>query len=170
MRYVVAVFIIAALAIPAPARGQARERAPRFADYPVTKLSHLPVATPQIPESVNEGLRLRLQNGFYDNSRTNFAGRYFLAVTGCGTACAWGTIVYPKTGLTIVLPTVSGWLDTHGKFRAIDFRHGSRLVVLSGERDDKEGDMGRHFYVFEDGKLRFLKTMNTEGNFMVPNR
>ncbi len=170
MRYAIALFTIAALATSAPAQGKTRERAPRFADYPVTKLSRLPVAKPLVPESVNEGLRLQLQKGFYDNSRTNFAGRYFLAVTGCGTACAWGAIVYPKTGRTIVLPTVSGWLDTHGKFRGIDFRHSSRLVVLSGERDDKEGDMGRHFYVFEDGKLRFLKTMNTEGNFMVPNR
>jgi hypothetical protein len=170
MRHAVVIFAIAALAAAVPAQGQPKEHTPRFADYPVTKLSHLRVAKPKVAASWHEQLRLRLQDKVDDSSRTNFAGRYFLAVVGCGTACVWSAIVEPKTGETVVLPMVSSWRDTHKKFKGVDFRHNSRLIVLSGERDDKEGDMGRHYYVFEDGTLRHLKTVATDGNFKELNK
>jgi hypothetical protein len=70
----------------------------------------------------------------------------------------------------VELPSVSGWFDTHDKFEAIDFRHSSRLLVLSGARSEKKGDMGRHYYVLENGKLRWLKTIRQGWNFMAPNR
>jgi hypothetical protein len=38
------------------------------------------------------------------------------------------------------------------------------MFVMSGQRNEKPGDMGRHF---ENGKLRFLKTIKTDGNFMT---
>ena len=75
-----------------------------------------------------------------------------------------------KSGRIIALPSVSGWFDTHDKFEGIDFRHNSRLLVLSGARNEKKGDMGQHFYVLENGKLRLLKTIKQGRNFMEPNR
>jgi hypothetical protein len=164
--------IIAVLGLCAVGAAQARtaDRAPQFADYPVAKLSHMRVAKPLVPKGWGEDPRLRLQDTVGSGKRTNFAGRYFLAVVGCGTACVWGAIVYPKSGRIIPLPSVSSWLDTHEKFEGIDFRHNSRLTVLSGARNEKKGDMGRHFYVLENGKLRFLKTIKSDGNFLKPNK
>ena len=102
--------------------------------------------------------------------RTNFAGRYFLAVVGCGSTCVWGAIVYPKSGRVVGVPTVASWFETHDKFEAIDFRHNSRLIVLSGGRYENRDDMGLHYYVFENGKLRHLRTIKTGENFMEPNK
>jgi len=30
--------------------------------------------------------------------------------------------------------------------------------------------MGRHFYAFENGKLRFLRTIKSDGNFIEANK
>jgi hypothetical protein len=172
MRYAVAIFAIAALCAAPQAHGKAKERVPRFADYPVTKLSHIRVAKPKVPKNWDEDPRLRLQDTVgHLNSRTNFAGRYFVAVVGCGSTCAWGAIVHPKTGRIVPLPSVSSWFETHDKFEGIDFHPNSRMIVLSGAREEKKEDMGRHFYVLDNGKLRFLKTIKqADANFMEPNR
>ncbi|MBX9823737.1 MAG: hypothetical protein K2Y27_01960 [Xanthobacteraceae bacterium] len=148
MRHAVAIFTIVALAAAAPAQG--KDRAPRFADYPVANLSCLRVAKPKVPKGWGDDPRLRLQDtvGHLD-SRTNFAGRYFLAVVGCGSTCIWGAIVEPKSGRMIALQSASSWFETHDKFEAIDFRHNSRLIAMSGARNEKKGDMGRHLCVRE---------------------
>jgi hypothetical protein len=170
MRHAVAIFTMLALATATPAQAKPKERAPRFADYPVTKLSHMRVAKPKIPESWDEDPRLRFQDSVHDDSQANFAGHYFVAIWGCGSTCVWGGIVEAKSGRIIELPSVSGWFDVHDKFEAIDFRHKSRLLVLSGARGEEKGDMGRHYYVLENGKLRWLKTIKQGRNFMTPNR
>jgi hypothetical protein len=170
MRHAVAIFTIFVLATTAPAQGKSKDRAPRFADYPVAKLEHMRVAKPKVP-NLNEDPLLRLRDTVRDDSRANFAGRYFMAVWGCGTACVVGAILEAKTGrVNVWLPTVSSWLEVHDKFEGIDFRHDSRLLVLSGQRAEKKGDMGRHFYVFDNGRLKFLRTIRTNGNFTEENR
>jgi hypothetical protein len=88
-----------------------------------------------------------------------------MAVWGCGSACVVGAIVDARTGKIIPLPTVSGWKEVHDDFQGIAFRKDSRLVVLSGERNEK-GDMGRHFYVLEGGRLKWVKTIKSDGNFL----
>jgi hypothetical protein len=160
MRYAVAIFTIIALCT-APAQGKPKERAPRFADHLVAKLSHMRVAKPKIPKNWDEDPRLRFQDSVHDDSRANFAGHYFVAIWGCGSTCVWGGIVEAKSGRIIELPSVSGWFD---------FRHKSRLLVLSGARSEKKGDMGRHYYVLENGRLRWLKTIKTGRNFMELNK
>jgi hypothetical protein len=170
MRYAVAIFAIVALATATPAQAKTKERAPRFADYPVTKLSDIPVAKPKIPKNWDEDPRLRFQDSVGDGRRPNFAGHYYVATWGCGTTCVWGGIVEAKSGRIVELPSVSGWFDTHDKFEAIDFRHNSGLLVLSGARNEEKRDMGRHYYVLQNGKLRWLKTIKSSRNFMVPNR
>ena len=170
MRQAVAIFTIIALCT-VPAQGKSKESVPRFADYPVTRLLHMKVAKPKVPKNWDEDPRLRLQDTVgHLGSRTNFAGRYFLAVVGCGSTCVWGAIVEPRSGRMVPLPSVSSWFETHDKFEAIDFRHNSRLIVMSGARNEKKGDMGRHYYVFENGSLRFLKTIEQDANFMEPNK
>jgi hypothetical protein len=113
MRHAVAIFTMLALATATPAQAKPKERAPRFADYPVAKVSHMRVAKPKIPESWDEDPRLRFQDSVHDDSRANFAGHYFVAIWGCGSTCVWGGIVEAKSGRIIELPSVSGWFDTH---------------------------------------------------------
>ncbi len=156
--------ILAALAFSAAASAQ--ERAPRFAEHPEPKLSHARVARPVVPRRWPEELSLRLTDSVYETSRANFAGRYFMAVMTCGTTCVMGAIVEARTGRVITLPSISGWNDVHEKFQSIAFRHNSRLVVLSGARNEKPGDMGQHFYVLERGRLRWVRTIKGDGNFM----
>ena len=171
IRLTTAIAVITALfCATAQARDKPPDRAPRFADYSVKKLSHIRVAKPVVPKNWDEDPRLRLQDTVGSDRRTNFAGRYYLAVVGCGTACVWGAIVYPKSGRIIPLPSVASWLDTHDKFEGIDFRHNSRLIVMSGARNERKGDMGWHFYVSENGKPRFLRTIKSDGNFMEENK
>lgn len=168
--FVAAAIAVLGLGAAGAAQAAPSDRAPRFADYPVAKLSHMRVAKPVVPKDWGEDPRLRLQDTVGSDKRANFAGHYFLAVVGCGTACVWGAVVYPNSGRIVRLPSVSSWLDTHDKFEGIDFRHNSRLIVLSGARDEKKGDMGRHFYVLENGRLRFLKTIKSDGNFLELNK
>ena len=153
-----------------PGARQAQGARTALADYPVATLSHMRVAKPKIPKSWDEDPRLRFQDSVHDDSQANFAGHYFVAIWGCGTTCVWGGIVEAKSGRIIELPSVSGWFDVHEKFEAIDFRHNSRLLVLSGACNEEKGDMGRHYYVLENGKLRSLKTIKQGRNFMTPNR
>jgi hypothetical protein len=147
---------------------QAPDRVPRFADYPVAKISNERVKRPIIPKNWDEDPKLRLLDTVGSSSRANFAGRYFMAITPCGSACVGGAIVEARTGKMISLGIVSSWIETHDDFQGIAFRHNSRMFVMSGQRDEKPGDMGRHFYVLENGKVKFLKTIKTDGNFMTP--
>jgi hypothetical protein len=171
MHHIIKFAVIAALALigsAAQAAEATKGGVPRFADHPETKLSKELVKSPLVPAEWDEDPKLRLLDTVGSHSRANFAGRYFVAVWGCGTACVSGAVIEPRTGKMHPLPSVSGWNDVHKNFRGINFRHNSRLIVLSGERDDKEGDMGEHFYVFENGKVKFLKTIKTDGNFTEP--
>ena len=143
------------------------ERVPRFADYPVAKISKERVKKPIIPRNWHEDPRLRLLDATR-NVRANFAGRYFMAITPCGSACVGGAIVEARTGKMIPLGIVSSWKEVHDSFEGITFRHNSRMFVMSGQRDEGSGDMGQHFYVLENGKVRLLKTIKTDGNFMEP--
>ena len=122
------------------------------------------------PENLGRGLAAAVSGLGRQDDRANFAGHYFVATWGCGTTCVWGGIVEARSGRIVKLPSVSGWFDTHDKFEPIDFRHNSRLLVLSGARNETKGDMGRHFYVLENGKLRFLRTIKTGQNFMELNK
>jgi len=143
------------------------ERVPRFADYPVAKISKERVKKPIIPRNWHEDPRLRLLDATR-NVRANFAGRYFMAITPCGSACVGGAIVEARTGKMIPLGIISSWGETYEGFEGIAFRHNSRLFVMSGQRNEKRGDMGVHYYVLENGNVKFLKTIKTDGDFTEP--
>ena len=133
------------------AQENASGRVPRFADYPETKISHARVARPAVPRRWPEELSLRLTDSVYETSRANFAGQYFMAVMPCGTTCVMGAVVEARTGRLITMPSISGWNEVHDKFQGIDFRHNSRLVVLSGARNETPGDMGQLFMRWRGG-------------------
>ena len=49
----------------------------------------------------------------------------------------------------------------------MEFRRGSRLIVLAGQIDLK-GPIGWHFYLFDNGKMKRLHTIVTKGDFRTP--
>ena len=59
-----------------------------------------------------------------------------------------GAAVNLKTGHVVWLPsTICCWpMDADDKFQPVLFRLNSTLIVLSGLRNEKEGDQGAHFY------------------------
>jgi hypothetical protein len=163
----VRVLLASALLLAAGAAG-AQERLPRFADYPSPKLYTGKVKRPVLTPRLDPDTRMRLRDLIGASDKANFAGHYHVAIWGCGSACVTGSIVDARTGVVTDVPfTISGWREVHDAFEGITFRPDSRLIVFSGERNEK-GDMGQHFYVMEKGRLTFLKTVPSDGNFMTP--
>jgi hypothetical protein len=162
--------IAAALAVMVMVSGAAaQERLPRFSDYPVKQVYKGKVARPVFTTRADYEYRTRLRDAVSRDDRPNFAGRYYVATWGCGSACVSSGLVDARTGAVTMVPfTISGWRETYDDFEPIGYRANSRLIVFSGERNEK-GDMGRHFYVMESGRLKFLKTVpKADGNFMTP--
>lgn len=157
----------AALALAAAAWPAAADEAvPQFKDFAVAKIHKGKAAPPAIIDSETRTYRSALRKAAA--GRVNFAGRYIVATWGCGAACAMGAIINAASGQVTMLPfTISGWRAVHDGFTPIAFRPDSRLMVFSGRRNE-QGEMGRHYYVLERGKLKFLRTVESDGDFTAP--
>jgi hypothetical protein len=138
---------------------------PRFADYPATGRPYRGrVKRPVVSRRVDETVRLRLTDAFRPDERPNFAARYVRLTWSCGTACVGGALLDAPTGRVIWLPHMSDWTDVPDDFEAFAVRPNSRLLVLSGARNER-GIIGRHFYVMRNGRLRHLRSVETERSF-----
>jgi hypothetical protein len=139
---------------------------PRFADYPATGPAFRgSVKKPVVPRRIHENVRLKLLDAFAaDAQKPNAGKRYLLLKWACGTACVGGALVDAPTGRVIWLPHMSDWGDVGDDFEPFDVRLSSRLVVLSGLRNER-GLFGRHFYVLKHGRLRHLRSVETEHSF-----
>lgn len=159
------------IALAAPAFGQ--NGSPRFADYPEKNVAHTQVKRLPLPkQDEDDDYKLRRNDSIGESNTANFAGRYFLAVWGCGTTCVSASIVEAASGKIIEIPfTICCWRETHDNFEAVEFRHNSRLVVFNGALNEEEKTMGRHYYVLENGALKHVKTEKVRsGDFMRPAR
>lgn len=85
----------------------------------------------------------------------NFAGHYILASWGCGASCVMAAAIDSRTGLVTWLPfTVCCW--SMSIIEPLEFRPGSRLLVVHGSRDE-QGDGGEtHYYEFQNNKFNRL--------------
>ena len=45
------------------------------------------------------------------------------------------------------------------KFNPVEFRPNSRLIILSGARNEKEGDLATRFYKFENNQLALIRSI-----------
>jgi hypothetical protein len=138
---------------------------PRFADYPASGKPYAGrIARMKVPRGLGENLRLRVKESLGDDDKPGIAGRYIRLTWPCGTACVGTGLMDAKTGRVIMLPHMSGWGDVTDAFEPIEGRLNSRLVVLSGIRDEK-GISGRHFYVLDNGRLKYLRSVEVERSF-----
>lgn len=137
---------------------------PRFAEYPAGKAYAGRIAKMKVPRGLDEEVRLRLTDSRSDDDKPAIAGRYIRLKWPCGSTCVGGALMDAQSGHVIMLPYLSGWGDVADDFEPIDGRLNSRLVVLSGARDEK-GIVGRHFYVLENGRLKHLRSVEVERTF-----
>lgn len=138
---------------------------PRFAEFPAKDKPYTGrIARMKLPRGLDEDWRLRLKDSLGSDDKPDVAGRYIRLKWPCGSACVGVALMDAQTGRVIMLPSLSGWGEVDDDFEPLDGRIGSRLVVLSGARDEK-GIAGRHFYVLENGRLKHLRSIEVERNF-----
>ncbi|HEX7316036.1 MAG TPA: hypothetical protein VF297_19165 [Pyrinomonadaceae bacterium] len=139
--------------------------APEFDDYaaPVFKgrAAALKLTTP-----LARGYRTRLREGA--RRALNFAGRYKLHTWSCGTGCLQTAFIDAKTGNVFFPAELNGFIvcfyqpeAVNDLEEALQFRKGSRLIVMSGypysERGKDEPKKGLYYYEWTGAELKLLK-------------
>jgi tetratricopeptide (TPR) repeat protein len=148
--------------------------APRFQDYPATRTFTGGNAAVRLESAEDQKYRTRLSQGAA--GKPNFAGDYILVLWGCGSGCAEGAVIDPRTGTISWLPYFvvgcdSSCVDFADK-EFIEFRADSKLLVLNGQRGsvkgrgaakaEDEGIPGSFYYLFENGSFRLLHSVAAE--------
>lgn len=128
----------------------AAEPPPRFEDFPAREHMSGPNA-PLAPTRKDMEFRTMLRGAARD--RPNFAGHYVLTYWGCGAGCVMGAAIDARSGRVAWLPgTICCWpVEVEDP---LTFRRDSTLVAMTGQRNEKAGDDGTHYYRI-DG-LRFV--------------
>ena len=137
----------------------AQRRMPQFKDYPVSE-TYIGKNAPLILTREDKMFRTRLREAARE--KPNFAGHYILTAWGCGTSCLMGAVIDAKTGKVYWWNfSICCWgYDVDDKFRPIEFRLNSKLIIFSGVRNEKDGDDGAHFYKFENGRFVHLRSVS----------
>ena len=131
---------------------------PRFTDYPVKE--HFNSQTASLVLSREARMyRTRLKEAA--RQKPNFAGHFIVTTWGCGTECIMGAIIDASTGRVFMLPTtLCCWgSGVDEKFNPVEFRPNSSLIILSGARNEKEGDLATRFYKFENNRLVLIRSI-----------
>ena len=138
--------------------GAASSQAPRFVEYPAFGDYTGKNAVVLLRNMDDKEFRTRLQSAA--RQRPNFAKHYIVTAWGCGAECLARAVIDANSGDVHWFPhTICCREETDDKFRPIDYRLDSRLIVFVGERNEKTGDDGTHFYDFRDGKFVHVKSV-----------
>ncbi|HMD48282.1 MAG TPA: hypothetical protein VKG79_04250 [Bryobacteraceae bacterium] len=148
--------LVALVLLPAAVFSQTA--APRFSDYPAVGKYQGKNSAVVLRNKDEREFRSRLRSA--GRQPPNFAGHYIVAAWGCGAECLMGAVIDANSGEAHWFPhTICCWGDADDKFRPIEYRLDSRMIVFSGERNEKEGDDGAHFYEFKDGKFVHIQSI-----------
>ena len=132
---------------------------PRFSDYPVRERFQGKTA-PLVLTRAARMYRTRLKEAA--KRKPNFAGHFIVTTWGCGTECIAGAIIDARTGHVFMLPfTLCCWAPgtVDDNFKPVDYRLNSSLIMLSGARDEKDGDYATRAYRFQNNRLVLVKTI-----------
>ena len=134
------------------------QRVPQFAQFPSPTyrgpFGRVDLSSPNIYQ-----YRTRLRNGA--QLPPNFAGHYQLVQWGCGTECSAGAVIDALNGQVTFLPTaVTQGMEAamDAKFKAVEFRADSRLIVFSGQINET-GVLGTHFDLWNGSDFLELLTL-----------
>jgi hypothetical protein len=144
MQTVVAAVLVAILAGGQPAGRQSVDRPPRFQDYPVADIFRGRPRAPMLSTRKARDFRTQLRR--QAPSGPNFAGRFTVAMWGCGAGCADLAIIDARTGEVRFAPFSSedAWKDGHIVCsHGLDFEITSELLIAQGEVN---GKVGRHYF------------------------
>lgn len=134
------------------------QRVPQFAKFPAPvyrgPIGRVNLSSPNVYQ-----YRTRLRDGAHQP--VNFAGHYQLVQWGCGTACSTGAVIDALNGQVTLLPTVvmqgmEAAMDA--RFKAVEFRANSRLIVFSGQINET-GVLGTHFELWNGSGFQELLTV-----------
>ncbi len=161
------VIALAALLFVPGVETPAQSRIPRFRDYPASG-TYRGKTAPLVLTRDDRMFRTRLRWAA-KNLKPNFAGHYILTTWGCGTSCRAGAVIDARTGRVYWwdFSICCWWFDGGDDFQPIEVRPDSKLIVFSGARNEKDGDVGTHFYKFENGRFVHLRSIlkeNQNGN------
>ena len=134
------------------------DRIPRFEDFPAFG-TYQGRNAPLILTKDDAHFRTRLREAM--KGPPNFAKHYILTAWGCGAGCLTSVVIDANTGRVYWTPhTICCWrLDMPDTFLPIEVRLDSRLIIFHGERDEKDGDDGDHYYEFKPGKFVHLRSV-----------
>jgi hypothetical protein len=138
---------------------EAQSKTPKFSDYPVKSV----YTGKNAPIKLNRdemAFRTRLRWAA-THMRPNFAGHYIVTEWGCGAECRDGAVIDARTGKVSTWGfTICCWpISRPDKFEPVEFRINSNLIVFTGLRNEKEGDNGKHFYKFQNGRFIHIKSL-----------
>lgn len=144
--------------LPAAAPPSVPDPVPRFEAYPAGPVFR---GRNRLVLGRNDmAFRTRLREAAAQKS--DFAGQYVLAQWGCGTECISGAAIDVRTGRVVWLPgTLCCWFSEKSPHanpvEPLRYRLNSRLLVLSGRRNERDGDDGEHYYVIDGDRLVHLR-------------
>jgi len=128
--------------------------APKFTDFPARAVALKP-APPLMNDRLARQFRTELRRQVVHGP--NFAGKYTVAIWGCGSSCFQFAIVDARTGQVFgdKFPYVS---TVHSKgLNNLAFKLTSNLIVLTGAPDEDERREGVHYAVWTGRNLRFIR-------------
>src|SRR5690242_15119703 len=133
-------------------------QAPRFSDYPVRSVYRGKTAPlhPSVRKSLaSEEPLQREKSGIpvAEGRRADFAGHYVLITGNCGAACLNIGALDAKTGRVYWLGHTLVVEHQSAETNPVEYRLNSTLLILHGERDEKESDNGTHYYQFVSNRF-----------------
>lgn len=137
------------------------QQPPRFEQYPVEQVfTGTPAPVVITPERNSVGNRIRGMEA----AMPNFAGHYRLTLWGHGAGCVTGAVVDVQNGQRYPLPDAICGQPKAGdeNFQPLEFQPDSDLLIVQGRRDKRDGDSGRHYYRFENGRFVYLGSVQPE--------
>jgi len=173
IRLLLLVSLCAILAAPRPSDANSVDVTPgpsiRWEEYPAGRIFGGPGRLVLRPG--DRAYRTRLREAA--RRAPDFAGHYVMALWGCGMECLMGAAIDRRSGRVIWLPGTlccwySGAQEAANGIEPVRYRLDSRLLVLNGMRDEREGDLGTHLYRIEGGRFVHLADLTPDAVVAAP--
>jgi hypothetical protein len=150
----------------------AQKTTPEFDQYPVkvekATAKTVNLKSHKMARMFRTSLRESLKGG------VNFAGKFVVSVTGCGTGCIQARIINAKTGAVYFPEPLMGvsWTSEIGDAEMLDYKKNSRLLIVNGYvasgKKDTDGydvmteEFGTWYYEWTGTNLKLIKFVKME--------
>lgn len=150
----------------------AQDSTPTFSKYPAkvekATAKTINLKSHKMARMFRTSLRESLKGG------VNFAGKFIVSVTGCGTGCIQARIINAKTGAVYFPDPLLGisWTSEIGDAEMLDYKKNSRLLIVNGYvasgKKDVDGydemteEFGTWYYEWMGTNLKLIKFVKIE--------